>query len=61
LVRGAAIASGGAGVCVAPALIPPKLAGGFAVAFDCRGVSAPAEVSIPYLAMNAFVRWYFII
>jgi chaperone required for assembly of F1-ATPase len=37
---------GGAWGCVAPALIPQKLAGGFAVALDCRGVSAPAEVSL---------------
>jgi hypothetical protein len=45
MLGGSASAAGGAGVCVAPALIPQKLAGGFTVAFDCRGVSAPAEVS----------------
>jgi hypothetical protein len=62
MLGGKSEAAGSVGVCVAPALIPQKLAGGFKVAFDCRGVSAPAEVRLPclylwWLLCVAFVGW----
>jgi hypothetical protein len=50
---GSAEAAGSAGVCVAPALLPQKLAGGFQVAFGCRGISAPAEVSAARFATTS--------
>jgi hypothetical protein len=46
VLGGSANTAGGAGACVVPALILPKLAGGFKVASDCRAVSAPAEMSL---------------
>jgi hypothetical protein len=55
MLGGSSNAAGSAGVCVAPALIPQKLAGGFKVMFDCRGVSASAEVSISYMTVGCDV------